>query len=194
VKIQINGDSVDWGRDGETGLQSVNAPVFALQRQMDARFGTGVVHVENRAVPGSRADQLIEGTDGLNLPWPGSVDAHITVANFGINDMFVADVPTYKANLRKLRGVTVFVTQNPISLPVWGETGQTYAQAMRDVAAELGTPVADVNAYVRSLPNWEAYEADNIHPNGTLYGLIVTNVLLPKLEPLVAKLRCESGR
>jgi lysophospholipase L1-like esterase len=188
VKIQLFGDSTQWGKDGETQMQSVNNPTAVLQRLMDARFGPGAVTVEDRAVSGTTSGELLNGTDGLNKPWPGSVNADITVVNHGINDLFQkVPLETYKSNLRQIN-VTVYETQSPLADP---RSPLGYPDAMRAVAAERGAPVADVDAYVRALPNWQAYLADGIHPNATLYGLIVTNALFPTLDPLVAKLKCQ---
>jgi lysophospholipase L1-like esterase len=66
-----------------------------------------------------------------------------------------------------------------------------YPEAMKAVAAEKSAKVADVNSYVLNLPNWQTYVADGVHPNAPLYALIVTNVLQPKLEPMVSKLLCQ---
>jgi len=178
VKIELTGDSTEYGIDGETFpyTQSPNNPTAVLQRLMDARFGAGAVLVEDHAVPGTRADQWVS--------FPGD----ITVANYGINDMFVATIDEYKANLRKL-DLKFYETPNPISYPGWNRP--EYAQAMRDVAQEKGVPVIDTDAYVRGLPNWDSYLGDQIHPNGTLYGMIVQNVMFPKMEPMVAKLKCQ---
>jgi len=189
VKIQLFGDSTQAGYDSETHTDSVNAPPIVLQRLMDARFGAGKVAVESRAVWGTTTVDLVNGTDGLNKPWPGSVNADITVVNMGINDMRLGvTLADYTANLRKI-GVTVYETPNPVHDVDWMRPG--FPEAMRAVAAEKGAPVADVYNYVSNLPNWQTYVADGVHPNAPLYALIVTNVLQPKLEPMVAKLLCQ---
>jgi hypothetical protein len=59
------------------------------------------------------------------------------------------------------------------------------------VAAELGLPLADVDAYVRSLPGWEAMIPDGVHPDAALLRLIADNVVGPALAARVAPLRCE---
>jgi hypothetical protein len=52
-------------------------------------------------------------------------------------------------------------------------------------------PVADVDAYVRALPNWQRMIPDGTHPGAELHAMISANVLVPAVVPLVAKLRCE---
>ncbi|HXD07832.1 MAG TPA: SGNH/GDSL hydrolase family protein [Burkholderiaceae bacterium] len=191
VKIQLFGDSTMWGLDGETNTRSGNRPDLALQREMDARYGSGRVVVESRAVGGTYTTQLLDGTDGLNKPWPQSVDADITVLNFGINDRAYVVPDQYAENLRRLN-VKVYETPNPISVPA--DSDNNYAQWMRQVAAEKSAVLADTNAYVRSLPNWTAYFGDKVHPNTALYGMIVHDVLLPAVVPLVESAACDGTK
>jgi len=188
VKIQLFGDSTQWGFDGETQAQAFHNPTDSLQNLMNARFGVGAVKVEDRAVGGTTSKQLFYGTDGLNKPWPQSVDADITVMNFGVNDS-AWSVPfnDYVSYLSQM-SPTVFETPN---LTTNGSPIDQYAQGMRDVAASLHKPVADVTAYMHSLPDWQSYVKDGVHPGDTLYALISYNVLYPTLEPLMAKLKCQ---
>jgi lysophospholipase L1-like esterase len=188
VKIQLFGDSTQWGLDGATNSKSANNPGDALQRLMDARYGVGRVAVENRAVGATTSANLLMGTDGLNKPWPQSVDADITLLNFGINDRILVPPGEYIDNLKRLT-VSVYETPNPIHLD--GSSVNNYAQWMREVAAEADAPVADANAYVRSLPNWQSDVPDGLHPNTELYGMIVENVLMPALVPLVERAACD---
>lgn len=138
----------------------------AMQAALDARFGAGRVVLANRAV---------SGTTSSDLAAVG--DEPIAVVNFGINDsrrpFAIAD---YKANLRRLyRPGVVFKTPNPI----WGHQydpadvdDQAYAQAMREVAAEVGAKLIDTNAYVLGLQDWPALVPDGLHPSAALYQVI----------------------
>ena len=200
ARIQLFGDSTLWGYDGAAGNGSRAAiyPELALQQIVDARFGVGAVVVSTRAVSGTLTTNLLEGTDGLNKPWPGSVDADIVVLNYGINDKYTGMTPAqYQANLRLLAVAPARVVfQTP--LPVWSThypeyLSTSYAPEMRAVAAELKIPLADAGAYALSTPNWNspAWAPDSVHPNSTGYRAIVTDVLAPTLMPSIAALRCQ---
>lgn len=186
VRIQLFGDSTMVGIAAELGFtQAPNNPGHVLQVEMDRRFGAGAVVVTNHAVSGSNSAQLM-------AVWPGGANGDILVVNHGIND---AQIPTgiepYKANLRTIARTApiVFMTPNPgYGRPI---NPDAYAQAMREVAAELGRPVADAHAYVLGLPGWRDWINDGIHPSAAGYELIARNVLVGAVVPLVAKLRCQ---
>src|SRR6185312_3542923 len=125
---------------------------------LDARFGAGATLVTSRAVPGTTSQQLRDGTDGTNAPWPQSVAADIIVVNHGINDMqaSAAALPetmaTYRANLAYFAAHTngaqlVLETPNVVG-GWWSTTPGTapYAQTMRDVATEFHDPIADTQS------------------------------------------------
>jgi lysophospholipase L1-like esterase len=199
VRIQLFGDSTMWGYDGDAGNGSRAAiyPELALQQVMDAKFGPSAVIVSTRAVSGTLTTNLLAGTDGVNKPWPGSVDADIAVLNFGINDKYTGMTPEqYAANLRLLAAAPARVVfQSP--LPVWSAhypeyLSTSYAPEMRTVAAELKLPLADAGALALSIPTWNgAYAHDSAHPNSAGYQMIVSQALAPALLPLVAPLRCQ---
>jgi lysophospholipase L1-like esterase len=159
-------------------------PVAVLQAAMDARFGPGTVIVTERAVPGTTAGELLAGTDGRNRPWPREVAADIVVVNHALNDSY-RHVPlaTYAEQLRRLHA-TVYETPNPVTV---GWPSPPYAAAMREVAATLHAPVADVDAWMRAQPNWPAMLDDGVHPTPAGYRAIVLQVLMPTLEPLVVE-------
>jgi lysophospholipase L1-like esterase len=196
--VQLFGDSTMRGYDGDasTGVRAAVYPALALQAAFDAQFGAGQVTVIDRAVDGMTSQNLIDGTDGLNLPWPGSVTADLVVVNFGINDRF-ANMPTatYKANLRRLSAAAArVVLQTP--LPVWASYYPTrpdtsYAPEMREVATELGLAVADVSAYALGRADWRSSFAPlTVHPNSAGYQTLATEVLAPIVLPIAANLRC----
>lgn len=189
VALQFFGDSTQVSLTPNSG-PSPNSPWRIAGEMLAAKFG-GVTS-ESRGVGHTTSNDLVMGTDHLNKPWPGSVaPGALTVVNFGINDSASISLDTYKANLRKLNPA-YFETPNPTDAPSRPfERTQAFAQAMRDVAAELGTSVIDVNAYVLSLPNWQAYLVDGIHPSDELYALIARNAVYPAIEPAVARMRCQ---
>jgi lysophospholipase L1-like esterase len=181
VTVQLAGDSTQFGFDGATRTTALQTPGMVLQSILDARFGAGAVVVQDIGMSGTTSADLA----------PGALTADITVVNFGINDAVSMPIETYKALLRGLHP-TVFETPSPTYRDIRPLAGtMAFAQAMREVAAETGTPVADVTPYVMDRPNWQAEVADEIHPDNALYAAIVTNVLAPTLEPMISKLRCQ---
>lgn len=182
VEIQLFGDST-------MRPQGPNVQAF-----MDARFGAGAVRVEVRAVDGTGTPELLAGTDGLNRPWPQSVSADIVAINSGQRDALrgiATGIAQYKANLKLLAAApadVVFVTPNA----TWAANRRPgYAEAMRVVAEEIGTPLADVDGFVRGLDGWEAMVPDGTHPDAKLLRLIADEVLGPALAERVALVRCK---
>jgi hypothetical protein len=172
---------------------AVHTPAVALQQALDARFGAGSTLVTSRAVPGTWSQQLRDGTDGMNAPWPQSVAADIIVINHGINDMQHRDtepMSAYRANLEFFATHTngaqlVFETPNKVvSYSVVGGTAD-WADTMREVALEFRVPVADTQAVsdLTMLGDWA-------HPTDAGYVEIVSRSLAPTVEPMVAKLLC----
>ncbi len=187
VRIQLFGDSTQWGYDAKTDQPVAQPPVAVLQSAMDARFGAGAVIVTERAVPGTTSGQLLAGTDGRNRPWPREVDADIVVVNHALNDSNEhVPLATYERQLAALHP-TVFETPNAITVD-W--PAPPYVAAMRKVAAAQHAPVADVDAWMRAQPNWKSLLSDDgLHPTQDGYREIVLKVLMPTLEPLVEKAR-----
>ena len=166
TKVQVFGDSTQY------------AQLNALDTYLKAYLGNDAVVVRNLAVSGTSTKH----------PLPEPIDpAAVSLANFGINDSArdVKDVEQYKANLRAM-APSVFETPNP--------PHDTYAPAMREVAAELGRPVIDVSAYVRSLPGWEKRVPDGVHPDRGLYNEITEKAVGPAMAEIISKLRCGGGR
>lgn len=196
VNIQMFGDSTYLGYGASTDSQGniTYAPAAMIQRAMDARFGAGAVKVYDNASAGTTSTQLIDGTDGINAPWPGSVmpTAHIVIVNHGINDEEKGTpLATYKANFEAFASLKVPVVLQTASPTLQAWDNPAYAQTVRDVAAATGAGLADVQKYMSGIGNLDQYLADGIHPNDLGYQAIVNNVTLPALMPLVAKLKCQ---
>lgn len=63
---------------------------------------------------------------------------------------------------------------------------------MREVAAARRAPIADVQAFMASLPDWaNRLERDGVHPSAALYRAIAADVLFPVVRDAVAKLQCQ---
>jgi lysophospholipase L1-like esterase len=194
TRIQLFGDSTQYGIDGTDRVsRAALYPELALQKAMDQAYGYGKVIVSTRAVPATTSTDLFNGTDGLNKSWPQSVDADIVVMNHGTNDdLKNTGIEQYKANLRILArapAIVVFETHIP---DFHRDNG--YADAMRQVATELHMPLIDTNAYAKSMPSWDQYVPDYVHPNSDGYSLIARNVKMPVLTSIVNNLRKNCGQ
>jgi lysophospholipase L1-like esterase len=84
VRIQLFGDSTQWGYDPTTERPVAQPPVALLQAAMDARFGVGRVLVTERAAPGTTSSDLVAGKDDRNRPWPREVNADIVVVTIDV--------------------------------------------------------------------------------------------------------------
>lgn len=168
----------------------------ALQAQMHARYGAGIV-INGRGVGGTDSTQLRGGSDGRNDPWPGSVDADIVVVEGGLNEVkpwraTPIGAAEFRGNFETFATApaqVVFLTPN--SQLTWAKDSGL-PQVIRDVAREHGIPVADADAYVRTVPGWGAMVPDGVHPSDALYALIARDVLMPTLQPLIDPLRCRA--
>jgi len=166
VRIQLFGDSTQLGMDGATRRPASTPPAKALQAALDARFGPGATQVSERAVGSTTAEQLLNGTDGRNRPWPAEVAADIVVVNFGINEARLqVPLARYSAALDAL-GADVYETPNPVHGYPWANPA--YAQAMRDVAARRHAVRADVDAWMRAQVGWQALVPDGAHPTAAV--------------------------
>lgn len=193
IKVQLFGDSTQVGYDGFTRKTAVVTPAIALQGALNAEFGAGAVVVISRAVYGTTSQELLTGTDGLNLPWPGSVDADIIVINHGINDMTrygIARLSEYSASLRTLANAPARVIFETPNITKNWDIGP-YADAMRAVARTVNAPIADVYAYTSGLPDWRQQIPDWAHPSSGLYEQIGTKVLAPVVASEVRILLCK---
>lgn len=185
VSVQLYGDSTQMFafQDGK------------LQAEMDAKFGVGKVLLIDQSANGKTSQQLIDGTDGKNTPWPQNLTADIAMVNHGINDAVHTTLAQYTLNMKAFaagNGVTrmVIETPNPVLLP-HAQT-DTYAAIGRQVAAEAGLPLADVQSYVLGLPDWQDTSMlyDGVHPTPELEDLLAKNATGPVLEPIIASMLC----
>jgi acyl-CoA thioesterase-1 len=188
VRVQMYGDSTQvaayrWGY---------------LQAELDTRYGTGKVVLILQAVSGTNSQQLIAGTDGLNTPWPGTVDADIAFVNHAINDegYHHDDLPTFAHDMavfaQTTKGGVRMVLETPNPIASWRNTPDApWADITRRAAEHAGVPVADVQAYVLGLPGWEEMLSDGIHPTEDLQSRIARDVTAPTLEPLIDGMICK---
>jgi len=186
VTVQLYGDSTQWLAFEGGELQGV----------LDARFGAGRVKIVDQAVPGTTSQQLVDGTDGLNSPWPENLDADIAIVNHGINDAsHHTPMDAYAANLRAFAagdGSARMVLETPNPVASWHTQNDAFAAVVREVASDTHTPLADVQAYVLSLPEWvPLLNSDGVHPSPELLGMIAEHVTGPALAPIVESMLCK---
>jgi len=145
--------------------------------------------IENRAVNGTSSTMLIAGTDGLNAPWPGSVDAPYVIVNHGLADGYAyygqLTQAQYRANLEILASApgaqVIFQTPLPSTAP--GRDMTEYAQTMREVAAERGLRLIDMNACFLRAPAYASLFVDGTHPNAAGLAVMVA-CMRPTLDAL----------
>lgn len=182
VTVALVGDSTQWGYDSTAMDLAPHNPGTELQAEMVDRFGAGVVFVTNYGVGGTRADQA------------PVVTADVVVVNYGINDWREGvTVAEFTARMKAIAGVTLVETMMP-QLPLGmvgpqGATSQEFVEAVKG----LGLPVADVNAYVMSLADWQAHVVDGLHPDDAVYKLAVDNVLAPAVAQQVKAVLDKAG-
>lgn len=147
-----------------------------------------IASLKNSARGETRSGMLVDGTDQINQPWPGSVVGATVLINHGMNDARPwAKVPiaVYKANLRTLAKAparVIFQTPNPSLAP--GRDTAPYAQAMREVAAETGRALIDVHACFQRQPDWRERLYDGVHPDDRAVRYIVGACIVPALREM----------
>lgn len=181
VTVQVYGDSTQnqaW-HDGY------------LQQILAARFGDRVTVID-QAASGTTSQALLYGQDGVNPPWPENVTGDVVVVNHGINDAARGTpLDTFRATMLHFAAVpgAVLETPNPVNHPPIDDS--PYAQATRSAAKAGRIPLADVQAYVMSLPNWRALmQPDGVHPSMELQQMIAENVMAPTLAPIIDSRLC----
>jgi lysophospholipase L1-like esterase len=182
VTVQLYGDSTQWLAYQDGGLQAA----------LDVRFGPGRVILIDQAVAGTTSVQLVEGTDGVNTPWPSTVAADIAIVNHGINDAsHHTTLAQYEANLRRFAaGPARMVLETPNPVASWHTQNDAYAAVVRKVAAETGTPLADVQAYLLGVDWMALLNADGVHPSPEGQAAIAEKVTVPALAPIIASMLC----
>ncbi len=162
-----------------------------LQVELDARLGKGRAVVWNRGQNGATSADGLKGYEGQRLDLLlAEVDPHIVVSNYGMGDMRDnLGVEGYASRLREIRALVgdalILQTPNPATqvTPYGSERAEReiadYTEAVRVVAADTGTPLADVRAFVLSLEGWQGIMADGIHPGPELHRQIVRGVTAP---------------
>jgi lysophospholipase L1-like esterase len=172
-----------------------NSPYYS-QQDLQGIYGS-VVTVSDQGVGATTLNQLISGSDGKHAAWAKQMQsstAQIVIVNHGLNDDVVGEtLDTYRALLiefvstaRQYGKTPVLEEPNPSCDPQRANLGD-YVKVMDHVAAEMNVPLISQWAYIQTLPNWQSYFADCIHPNPAMYQIKAQREAVV-LSPLVAKL------
>lgn len=174
-----------------------NAPTY-LQQFLRGIYGP-VVSVANEGVGGTTLGNLLGGGDGTHLPWAQQMansHAKIVIVNHAINDSLDGPGET-PAFYRHLLTDFVTVARSQGKTPVFDEPNPVcdtlhptlidYVTVMRSVAVDMGVPIVSEYDYIQTLPDWQGYLADCIHPSPALYAIKAQRMAVA-LAPLVANL------
>jgi lysophospholipase L1-like esterase len=182
VVVELFGDSTNITKD-EVG--NINGPGTNLQAYMDATFGPGQVVVRSKAIGGTTSQNLIDGQDRLNTPWPTSKSGDVVLVNHGINDFFASTpLDAYRANLAAFVKAGA-ILQTP--LPTYTHT--EYPRVMREVAQATGADLIDLNAWM-SQQDWRAWTPDQLHPTQDGWKAIVSGFFGPEVAKRVRAVKC----
>lgn len=211
VRIKYFGDSTIWGTNVDgSGDQYRNNPPRVLERELRARCGLPVV-VENDAVPGTFASQLLYGTDEyLKIPFDQRMArsaASLVIFNFGMNDAAgYADAPSYRHHLSELTRIAtehgkqvVLESPNPAlpggvtltTQPAWLASLIPVQQA---IAAQYHVPLVDqYHAFLASGADLSALFPDGIHPTEAVAAEKARRVA-DAVEPMICPQASRLGR
>ncbi len=180
VRVDYFGDSTVWGGIGGTSYQVAQTPPMVLDANLPANYA-----VKNEGVGGASIIELLEGRDGVHPTWATAVTqttAKYIIMNYGINDSYERATTTtsYKANYAKAIDIAraagkiiILETPNPTHD---GALTASFADAMKQVAAEKGVPVIDQYYYLKqymTTNNLGIYQItnDGVHPTQATYTL-----------------------
>lgn len=149
----------------------------ALQQVADVDRGPGRVLVTNLAVGGTASGQLMDGTDGLNAPWPSGSAADVIFVNHGHNDRS-RNVPAsrFKKNIESFVEFGAIVL-TPIPVKWRQDEGSPYLAITR---AQPG--MIDVNAWASGRgASWFAHLPDGTHPDPMISRAVARTLILPRV-------------
>jgi lysophospholipase L1-like esterase len=171
--IEYHGDSTVWGyRSGSGARVATPAPAaFAAALPGSSRYV-----VRNKGVNSADACELLNGGNArYTQSWETYMtasDADIVIINHAINDQWRMGTDQYRSCLNSLASVAkkhgkkvIFETPNPTNSSYPGGL-ETYANAMKSVAAEHGAPVIDQYAYLMNRLNGNYQNVYSIVPDG----------------------------
>jgi hypothetical protein len=195
MKIGLYGDSTQCGVSVYGGVPSVCAwtPAKILQMMLDNKYGQGCHTVRNYGIGGS----TLQGALTTNMFPEGNVCQHvaakgddIVVANWGINDAFIAGlngwtfaswVQSLKTNVEGQGKVFVYETPNPLN----EAHASIVAEFVLRVKTIAGLKIMDNYGQITGYyPQWAAHLSDGIHPNYIMY-FWIGDYLFKVIDPLL---------
>ncbi len=195
MNIGIYGDSTQVGVSVYGVVSSVTqwTPAKLLQMMLDNKYGVGVHTVTNYAIGGT----TFLGALSTNMFPQGNVYQHIAsksddiiVANWGINDAFVAGytgwdyaswVQLLKNNVEGAGKKFVYESPNPIN--------NAHSAILDDYVLRAkglsGLLIMDTYNQIKTYyPQWTGHLSDGIHPNYIMY-FYVGDLLFKSIDGLL---------
>ena len=198
IYIELFGDSILCGRDPdlpapECGVCSNTNPIVSRVAQPPASLIEFFLPqyklvITTRSSGNSTSGQLLNGTDGVNGPWPDYIEANVVVINHGTNDAKLqVPLDKYRTNLidlrKGLRSDQIVVWMTPTKNYIWNT--DPYAEVVREVAGYFQDIVADANRDIK--PNWLGELPDGLHPRQVGYAELVDLCLAPKINQAILR-------
>lgn len=162
---------------GDSTFEGAPYPNRTQAARVSDRLG---IPIDSAAVSATRLFQLLAGSDGRNPPLRQSLALHpnarFVLENFGINDSGMQQPETFRNDLRQFvlevraaGRIPILVTPNPSyrSDPALQASFLAYVQVIREVAAEQGAHLIDVNAQFAWITNDDLTEG--VHPLPAVY-------------------------
>lgn len=205
------GDSTMWGADpSNLGAQVSTTSPQALQNFVNLYYGNSSFTVNNRAISGTTATQMIAGTDGSGTTFEvkmSSSSSSVVYCNHGVNDATgtsQTSITDYKKALvtfvticRKYNKTPILVT--PFINFSYGTLGsyprseriKYFAQAVRDVAKSYGVTLVDNYSSIEKLVASGKYKPldllpDAVHANQAVYFKMGHNLAAPLVGQMTA--------
>ncbi len=206
VLIEAYGDSTTVGYTVTNGVSEINSQnqIAVLQQLLTARFGAAVT-VSNQGVGSTEASQLLNGTDGVHLPWAQQMaqsKADIVTIEYGLNDAYDYIVPAdgieqespqrFGEILSELVRIAqsagkqvILIEPTPSCHPVRLDRLQYYVMQVDAVAQQMKVPLVSHYWPIASMPNWQSLLSDCTHPTTQLYA-INAQATFDVIAPLIA--------
>lgn len=209
VLIDFEGDSTMWGSTagpktsaeyaGTTRSRTTLNEPYGVMQLFAAKYGAGVVGVDNQAVPGSflaaRLDPIqsyFTETLALHL---SKTAAQIVVGNFAINDSVVSVenpelyeqmLSNFVDNIRQAGKIPVLEEPNPVCDGKHPYLDQ-YVLILRKVAEAKGVKLILQYDAIKEM-DFKSMMADCVHPDEKLYAIKAQNTF-NQIQDVVSEIR-----
>lgn len=163
------GDSTMWGADpANLAVQVATPPPQQLQNLVNNYFANTALTIQNNAISGTTATQMVAGTDGSGSTFAAKMaisSARVVYCNHGVNDAFgpnATSLVAYRTALlsfinscRLFSKTPILVTPFPcLTIGGFGsqarvEVTARFAEEMRDLASKHGVRLIDQQRWFR---------------------------------------------